>query len=153
MTWPAPEFDAVGRLRVVAAAYPSAGISEISVNVPFDDAWQWITNFERNTPRMDTIVRKVRLRRIVEGEYRMLVWLRWSPLPWPFRVTVEPGFCMMNARARAFLVLMAAVSEGPGRTRYAHAEGVPVHRLGFLQRRFQRMVEADLARLASNIPN
>jgi hypothetical protein len=151
VNWPAPELDAIGRLRVLAAAYPSAGVHEVVLDVPFDDAWAWITDFERNVPRMDTIVRRVRLRRGPGDEHRMLAWLRWSPLPWPFTVRIETGFCMMEGRARAFLVLMAAAPYGPGRTRYAHAELVPVRRFGFLRRRLQRMVEADLALLSRNV--
>jgi hypothetical protein len=151
VNWPAPKLDAIGRLRVLAAAYPSAGVDEVVLDAPFDEAWAWIMDLERNVPRMDTIVRKVRLRRGSGNEHRMVAWLRWSPVPWPFTVRIERGFCMMEGRARAFLVLMAAEPDGPARTRYAHAEAVPVRRFGFLRGRFQRMVEADLALLSRNV--
>jgi hypothetical protein len=151
MTWPVAELDAIGRLRALASAYPSAGIAEVALDVPFDEAWAWVTDFENNVPRLDTMVRKVRVRRLGDGRLRMLAWLRWSPLPWPFRVRVERGFCVMQARAKAFLVVMAAVPDDRGMTRYAHAEAVPIRRLGVLRRLYQRMVEADLARLRSNL--
>jgi hypothetical protein len=151
MSWPEVQLDAIGRLRVLAAVYPSAGTAEVSLDVPFDDAWTWLMDLERNVPQWDTLVRRVRLRRHADGDFRMLAWVRWSPVPWLFRVRIEPGFCIMQGRGRAFLVIMAAVPDGPGRTRYAHAEAVPVRRFGFLKRRFQRMVGADLVRLLGAI--
>jgi hypothetical protein len=147
MTWPDAELDAIRRLRVLASAYPSAGCAEVTLSVPFDDAWPWLMDLERNVPRWDTLVRRLRLRRLPEGEFHMWVWVRWWPIPWPFRVRIEPGFCIMQGRGRAFLVLMAAVPDGHGKTRYAHAEAVPLRRLRFLRRQFQRMVDADLAQL------
>jgi hypothetical protein len=147
MNWPEAQLDTIGRLHVLASVYPSAATAEINLDVPFDDAWSWLMDLERNVPRWDTVVRKVRLKQRPDGDFRMLAWARRSPLPWVFRVHIEPGFCLMQGRGRAFLVLMAAVPDGPERTRYAHAEAVPIRRLAFLQRRFQRMVTADLVNL------
>ena len=105
------------------------------------------------TPRFDTFVRKVRFKgRDRRGRMRMWVWVRGLPLvPLPFRVLIEDGFCLMQARARGFVVLMAAVPEGDGRTRYAHAEAIPIPGTGFLRRRLEHEVASDLRRLQRTI--
>jgi hypothetical protein len=147
VTWPVVELDAITRLRAVAAAFPNAGVGEVVLDVPFDDVWSWMMDFERTTARFDTAVRKVRIRSRTTSSLRMWAWSRGIPVPFHFDARIEPGFCMMRATGRAFLVLMAAVPDGDGRTRYAHAEAVPLPGLARLRPRLQRMVDADLGRL------
>jgi hypothetical protein len=151
MTWPVANLDPVRRLRVLASAYPSAGYGEVTLELPFEETWSWLTDFDRNVQRFDSTVARTRTTPRPDGDLSLLAWTRRNPIPLPFRVHVEPGFCMMRGRARLFLVLMAAVPLDEGRTRYAHAEAVPLRATGFLRRRVQRMVDADLQRLARNI--
>lgn len=149
--WPSVELDAITRLRAIATAYPNAGIGEVVVDAPFERVWSWITDFENTTPRFDDAIKKVRIVRRTPGGLRMHSWVRGSPVPLPFDVAIEPGFCLMRGQARAFLVLMAAVPEGDGRTRYAHAEAIPLPGLGALRPLLQRAVNSDLANLAKHL--
>lgn len=147
MTWPVAELGHIGRLRAVAAAYPSAGVGEVVLDQPFDEVWGWVMDFERTTPQFDGSVRRVRIRRRTADGVRIWVWTRWNPIPFHFDVTIEPGFCMMRATGRLFLVLMAAETDEQGRTRYAHAEAIPLPGTGWLRRLLHREVEGDLRRL------
>ena len=144
MTWPTAHLDPIGRLRALAAAYPNAGVGEVTVDVPFEDAWRWVTDFEHNVHRFDSEVAKIRVRHREGDRIRLWAWARFVPVPLPFDVTLEPGFCIMRGRFRAFLVVMAAVPTEDGRTRYAHAEAVPLPGAGWLRRVLQRTVDADL---------
>jgi hypothetical protein len=149
VTWPVAELGPITRLRAVAAGMPNAGVGEVTVGVPYDEAWAWMMDFERTTPQFDTYVKRVRIRRRTERGVRMWVWAGRNPVPYHFDVTVEDGFCMMRATGRLFVVLMAAVPDpdDPARTRYAHAEAIPLPGLGWLRRRLQREVDSDLRRL------
>ena len=151
MTWPTAELGQITRLRAVAAAYPNAGVGEVTVDVPFDDAWAWITDFERNTARIDKALSKARIRRRDGDRLSMWVWQRFNPIPLLFDVTIEPGFCIMRARGRLFLVVMAAEPAGDGRTRYAHAEAIPLPGTGWLRRLFDRAVKSDLGGVRTHI--
>jgi hypothetical protein len=144
-TWPDATLDPIRRLHVVAAALPNAGIGEIVVDRPYDEVWPWLMDLERSVPTFDAVVESIRIRGVGrDGRLRITARQRGNPLPMPFLVTVEDGWCLMQARARAFVVLMAAVPLDDGRTRYAHAEAVPIPGTGFLRARLQRMVDADL---------
>ena len=144
MTWPVVELDPITRLRAIAAAYPNAGVAEAVVDVPFEEAWAWVTDFERNVHRFDTEVAKIRIRHRDGGRVRLWAWARFVPIPLPFDVTVEDGFCIMRGRVRAFLVVMAAAPTADGRTRYVHAEAVPLPGVGWLRRLVQRVVDRDV---------
>jgi hypothetical protein len=71
-------------------------------------------------------------------------------LPLGFDVDLEDGWCWMVARPRVYVVAMAAEPDpdDPGRTRYAHLEGITV-RPRLLARatrwRSRRHVAADVA--------
>ena len=144
-TWPDATLDPIRRLHVVAAGLPNAGIGEVVVDRPYDEVWPWMMDLERSVPTFDSVVQRIRVRGTgSDGRLRITAWQRGNPLPMPFVVTVEDGWCLMQARARAFVVLMAAVPLDDGRTRYAHAEAVPIPGTGRLRARLQRMVDADL---------
>lgn len=151
MTWPVAELDSVSRLRALAAAYRSTGVAEVTVAVPFDEAWQWVTDFERNVPRLDTEVSRVRIRHRDGNRIRLWAWAPFVPVPLPFDVVVEPGFCIMRGRFRAFLVVMAAVPTPDGGTRYVHAEAVPRRGFGWVRRLIQRTVDADVRGFARHV--
>ena len=151
--WPEARLDPIRRLHVVAAGLPNAGVGEITVDVPYDEAWAWLMDLERSVPTFDTVVRRTKVRgRDRRGRLLLTAWQRGNPIPMPFVVTVEDGWCLMQARGRAFVVLMAAVPTADGRgTRYAHAEAVPIPGTGFLRPRLQRMVDGDLRGVARTI--
>lgn len=145
MTWPDATLDPIRRLHVVAAALPNAGVGEIVLDHPYEQVWAWLMDLERSVPTFDAVVQRIRVRGTApDGRVRLTAWQRGNPVPLPFVVTVEDGWCLMQARARAFVVLMAAVPTAEGGTRYAHAEAVPIPGTGFLRSRLQRMVDADL---------
>ena len=152
-TWPEARLDNVRRLHVVAAGLPNAGVGEVVVDRPFDEVWPWLMDLERSVPTFDTVVERITIRGTApDGRLRLTARQRGNPLPMPFLVTVEDGWCLMQARARAFVVLMAAVPTADGRgTRYAHAEAVPIPGTGFLRPRLQRMVDGDLRGVARTI--
>ena len=144
MSWPVADVGPIARLRAVAAAFPNAGVGEVVLDQPFGDVWAWMMDFERSTPTFDGHVRRVRIRRRTDAGVRMWVWTRWNPIPFHFDVSIEPGFCMMRATGRLFLVLMASETDEQGRTRYAHAEAIPLPGAGWLRRLLQREVDGDL---------
>jgi hypothetical protein len=146
--WPDVELDPIVRLRAVAAAFPSAAIRETVLDLGAEEAWAWVTDFERTVPRFDSQLSRVRITRRIDDEHlRMLVWARWLPLPLPMEVLVEPGYCLMRGRARTYLVVMAAVPTDDGRTRFVHCEAIPRHGLARAQRFLQRVVDADVRQL------
>jgi len=153
VTWPDASLDPIRRLRVVAAALPNAGVGEIVLDHPYDDVWAWLMDHEHAVPRFDREVRRIRVRGHDEqGRVLLTAWQRHNPLPMPFVVTIEDGWCLMQARGRLFTVLQAAVPvDGGARTRYAHAEAVPLPGTAFLRSRLQRMVDADLRGLARTV--
>jgi hypothetical protein len=70
-------------------------------------------------------------------------------VPLPFDVFLEDGFCLMRARARLYLVVMAAAPEDGGlRTRFLHMEAVPLPGTAVLRPLLRREVRSDLANLA-----
>ena len=148
-TWPVADLDPVTRLHAVAAGMPNAATAEVTVATPYDDTWRWLMDFELTTPQFDTAVKRVRIRRRTDRGVKMWVWAGPIPIPFHFDVTIEDGWCLMRATGRLFVVLMAAVPDpdDPGRTRYAHAEAIPLPGLGWLRRRLQREVDSDVRRL------
>ena len=148
-TWPEARLDPVRRLHVVAAGLPNAGVGEVVLDRPYDEVWSWMMDLERSVPTFDAVVRRLRVRgTTADGRLSLTAWQRGNPLPMPFVATVEDGWCLMQARARAFVVLMAATPLDDGRTRYAHAEAVPLPGTARLRPRLQRMVDADLQGVA-----
>lgn len=71
-------------------------------------------------------------------------------VPWPFTVRLESGFCLMQARGRAFTVVMAAAPEpgNPECTRFVHIEAVPVPGFRFVRPVLGRLVAHDVSNLA-----
>jgi len=144
MTWPDVALDPITRLRAVAARYPSAGICETVLDVPFADTWAWVTDFEHSVPRFDSQLTRAKITRRDGDHVKMLVWAKHVPVPLPIDACVEPGFCLMRGRARTYLVVMAAVPTVDGGTRFVHCEAMPWPGLSFLRPIIQRIVEADI---------
>jgi len=132
----------------VLAAAVAGGFAEVVLEVPYTRAWAWLSDLERSVPAFDTQVDRLRIRSRRPdsdgtGELISLTATNHR-LPVPFTARLEDGWCLMQARARAFIVVMAAVAEGPERTRYAHLEAVPLPGGRFLQRRLTRDVHHDI---------
>ncbi len=148
--WPEADLSTVDRLRILAATLPGAGHAEITIDVPFAEAWPRLMDLERSVPVADAGVRSLRVldrRILVDGSERLDV-RAWTTvgLPQRFDVRIEDGFCLMQGRSRLFVVVMAAEPEAddPSRTRYAHVEAVPRRGAGPLRRVMQRTVQSDV---------
>jgi hypothetical protein len=119
--WPGIALDPLLRLRVLAATLPGVALVERTLPVPFDEVWSFITDLERSIPAFDNLVRSVRiLEQSPDGrQLRLRAW----PSPFPFRVELSEGLCLMHSAA--FMVGMAAEPLGDDSTRFGHLEGVP----------------------------
>lgn len=156
--WPVASVGPIGRARALAASIPSAAWAEGVLDAPYDTAWPWVSDLEVSVPRFDTQVRALR---VVErgaadsgdGAERLRIRATTLGIGFPFDVRLEDGFCLMQARARLYLVLMAAEPHDDGaRTRFFHLEAVPLPGTRLLRSHLQRAVDADfrnLARLAA----
>jgi hypothetical protein len=145
--WPTANLDPIRRARILAAVMPG-GFAEVVLDVPYERAWAWLSDLERSVPAFDAMVDtlKITSRRATPdggGEDIRLTASRHH-VPIPFTVRLDDGWCLMRARGRAFLVVMAAVADGPSRTRYAQLEAVPLPGGRFLQGRLARDVRRDV---------
>jgi hypothetical protein len=153
--WPSAALGPIGRARVLAASIPSAAWTEGILDAPYATAWPWIADLAVSVPRFDTQVRRLRVltRRPEDGAERLRVAATSFGVSIPFDVRLEDGFCLMQARARVYLVLMAAEPhDGGARTRFMHLEAIPLPGTRLLRAHLQRTVDADfrnLARLAA----
>lgn len=150
--WPRAGLDPIMRARVLAASIPSAAAAETVLDAPFADTWAWIEDLPRSAPAFDRDVSSIRIRSQVDRGDRvrdLTATVRTHGVPYPFAIRLEPGFCVMQARARAYLVVMAAapMPGDPGRTRFVHVEGVPWPGTGFLAPVIERLVRADVRAL------
>ncbi len=154
--WPQGRLDTVARLRVVETAVRGVGTAERIIDAPFAEVWDFVSDLERAVPTFDSLVRKLRVRGrtpLPQGGERLdvLSWSTGSPVAMPFDVHLEEGLCLMRARGRVVFVGMAAVPEGPGRTRFRHVEGVPLPGGHLLRPVFRRTSRADLDRIAREL--
>jgi hypothetical protein len=153
--WPVATLGPIARARALGASIPSAAWTEGILDAPYDTAWPWVTDLEVSVARFDTQVTKVRvLARAPEGEAeRLRITASTFGVAFPFDVRLEDGYCLMQARARLYLVLMAAEPhDGGARTRFFHLEAVPLPGTRLLRGYLQRVVDADfrnLTRLAA----
>ncbi len=153
--WPVAGLGPIGRARALGASIPSAAWAEGILDAPYDATWPWITDLETSIPRFDTQVRKVRVvdRVPVDGAQRLRITASTFGVAFPFEVRLEDGFCLMQARARLYLVLMAAEPhDGGARTRFFHLEAIPLPGARLVRGYLQRVVDSDfrnLSRLAS----
>lgn len=154
MSWTdavAADLSTVGRARALAAATPGVGYIEVTFDMPFAEAWPLIADLERSVPAADPLVARLAVhdRRPVGDGTDELRFTTWSPLGWRLRFTarMEQGWCLMQARGRAFAVLMAAAPEpgDPERTRFCQFEGVPRRVAAPLRPLFRRTVRGDAA--------
>ncbi len=153
--WPVARFGPIARARALASSIPGAAWTEGILEAPYATTWPWVTDLEASVPRFDTQVRRLRVltRRAEGGAERLQIAATTYGIAFPFEVRLEDGFCLMQARARLYLVLMAAEPHDDGaRTRFFHLEAIPLPGTRVLRRVLQRGVDADfrnLARLAA----
>jgi hypothetical protein len=150
--WPVAGLDAIGRLRMIEAAVPAAAAAETVIEAPFDRVWSYVTDMERSIAEFDSMVSRVRIRHRAPApdgaeDLVLQAWAPGSPVPLVFDVRLEVGLCVMRARGRLYLVGMAAVAEGD-RTRFRHAEGVPLPGGRLLRPLARRTSRSDSRRIA-----
>ncbi len=149
--WPTSSLDPIARAKVLGHAIPSAAWHETIVDVPYERAWSWISDLERSVPSFDRVVSRLRVRDVrgVDGAEQLRLSVSNLGVPIPFEARIEEGFCLMQARARLYLVVMAAVPVDDGRRAHVlHLEAIPLPGTGFLRRWIQREVNNDLANMA-----
>jgi hypothetical protein len=148
--WPVAELGPIGRARALGKSIPSAACAEGILDAPYSATWPWIADLETSVPRFDTQVRAVRVveRAPADGAERLRITASSYGIAVPFDVRLEDGFCLMQARARLYLVVMAAEPhDGGARTRFFHLEAIPLPGSRFLRGYLQRGVDSDLRNL------
>lgn len=149
--WPVASLGPIARARTLGASIPGAAWAEGILDAPYATTWPWIADLEESVPRFDSQVRKVRVleRSTRDGAPRLRITASTFGVAVPFDVRLENGFCLMQARARIYLVVMAAEPHDAGaRTRFFHLEAVPLPGTRLLHNHLQRVVDADFANLA-----
>jgi hypothetical protein len=149
--WPMAAVGPIGRARALAASFPSAAWSEGILDAPYATMWPWIADLEMSVPRFDTQVRELRVlaRRPEDRAERLLIAATTFGVTLRFDVRLEDGFCLMQARARLYLVLMAAEPHDAGeRTRFFHLEAIPLPGTRLLRGIIERGVHGDFTNLA-----
>lgn len=143
--WPVASLDNVRRARVLAAALPGAGVVEETFDVPFDRYWGFVSDLERSVPAFDPHVRSITVESR-DGDRLVVRAVQPSGIRARFDVDLtDDGWCLMVQRGRLFTVVMAAVPDGPDRTRMIHVEAVPRRVVGRLLRPvMQRNVRLDV---------
>jgi hypothetical protein len=118
-TWPVADLDTVARLRVLAAAQPSAMFVEEVVEAPFDAVWAVASDLENELPRLLPDVRALRITD-ADGE-RLEAYARGhAGLRARFDIVLSPGWCLMQSR---FLLGGMAAAPVADRTRFAFLGG------------------------------
>ncbi len=119
--WPGVRLGPLMRLRVLGRTLPGVAFAERTLAFPFDDVWSFIADLEHSIPSFDPLVKSVRiLDRTADGEH---LTLRARPSPFPFRVELTEGLCVMHSAV--FMVIMAAEPLGRSSTQFGHLEGIP----------------------------
>ena len=152
MTWPTASLSPTARARALAAGIPGVVLQEGTLDAPFAEVWGFIADLERSVPafddagaRLEVVERDgTRLRIHTRASWRM------AGLPLDFDVDLEDGWCWMVSRPRLYVVAMAAEPDPaePGRTRYAHLEGITVRPRALARAtrwRSRRHVASDVA--------
>ena len=124
------------------------GFAEAVIDVPYERAWAWLSDLERSVPAFDRRVDRLRItarRPAPDGVAEDLSFVTTRRrVSLPFTARLEDGWCVMRARGRIFVVVMAAVPDGAGRTRYAQLEAMPLPGGRLLQSHFTRDVQHDV---------
>jgi hypothetical protein len=146
VAWPEAALTPLARARALAAAIPGAGYREATFDAPYATAWARLSDLERSVPAADKAVRRIRVkerRRLADGAEE-LRFTTTSPLGLftPFTARLEDGFCLMRAKGRIYVVVMAAEPTDDGRTRFGQIEAVP-RRWGWILKPLMRLTVGD----------
>lgn len=147
--WPVVELDTIERMRVLAAGLPHVALAETVIDAPFDAVWAIAGDLAGGVPRFEHDVRSIDILSR-QGDRIELIASASLGLRMRFQAVLRPGWCVMRSRAADIGMAAAAVDES--RTRFAHYEGSRwLGRAGRVL--FARLVERDLAKLASLVEN
>lgn len=151
-TWPTAVLGPLGRARALAAGLPGTALQEGVIDAPFDRVWGFVADLERSVPAFDDVVARLRIVDRDGARLRIRTRASWrmAGLPLDFDVDLEDGWCWMVSRPRIYVVAMAAEPDpdDPGRTRYAHVEGITVRPRALARAtrlRSRRHVASDVA--------
>ena len=148
--WPTATLGPVARARALAASIPSAAWAEGILDAPYDVTWRWVRDLEVSVPQFDSQVTRLQVieRRADDGAERLRIKAWSMGIGLPFDVRLEEGYCLMQARARLYLVVMAAEPHDDARkTRFFHVEAIPLPGAALMRRAIVRGVRADIANL------
>ena len=126
MTWPTATLDNGARARIIAAAVPSAAMDEVIIDAPYDQVWPWLSDLEHSVATFDPTVGRIRVLSRDGERWRVRSSMPLVPVGIPFDVRMEDGFCLMRAKWRFYMVVMAATPVDANRTRITHVEGIPL---------------------------
>jgi hypothetical protein len=117
--WPVAELDNIARLRILAAAQPSALFADALIDAPFDAVWTVAADLENELPTLLPDVRSLQI--TASGGGRLEADAKgYAGLRARFDIVLSPGWCVMQSRF--LLGGMAAVPAG-GQTRFAFLGG------------------------------
>jgi hypothetical protein len=151
--WPVATLDPIRRVRLLAESVPGCVLVERVVPGTAAGLWDYLSDltnigsFDQFVGRVEVHERQV-LAEVPDGVVEQIVVSAHVPAWGPgltMDVRLEPGICVMQARARLYLVVMAVADEGDGRVRHAHLEGVPLPGAGILRPLLRRHVARDVA--------
>lgn len=118
--WPVAESDDLARFRALAAGIRHAHVTEGTVEAPFDRVWSLIDDLEGAFGLIEPDMRGVRVRSREGDRVEALAVSRWG-MRALLRGTLRPGRLWLQSRF--LLIGVAAVPEGPQRTRVAFTGG------------------------------
>lgn len=148
MNWPMATIDNGARARIIAAAVPSAAVDDVVIDAPYHEVWQWLSDLERSVPEIDPTVRGLKVLSRHGEHWRIRASAPLVPVMLPFDARMEDGFCLMRAKWRLFLVVMAATPLDENRTRITHVEGIPLPFTRWLRPLLRRFVRLDTKGMA-----
>jgi hypothetical protein len=152
IAWPDAQVRPIARAKLIGGAIGAAAWAETTLPVPFEQAWRFIGDIERSVPAFDENVDRLIVRsRVDDGDReRLRARVTSFHLTLPLSVTLESGFCLMQAPLRSYLVVMACEpGEDAQSSRFLHLEGVPIAPGRLVRRFLQRLVDGDVANMTA----
>jgi hypothetical protein len=121
--WPQVIPDPVAKMRAIAEGVPYCAVRETILDAPFERVWDFVSDLEHNTARIEGGVRRVEILDRAEESLRIRSHLIMG-FSIEADVVLRRGWCLMNSRVGQ--IGMAARPEGDARTRFIHFEGSPL---------------------------
>jgi hypothetical protein len=117
------EPDAIARLHALAAGISGASVTEGVVAAPFERVWAHIADLEGGFGDFEPDMKRLTVIRAEEGRVEALAVSRYG-MRAHLRGNLRPGWCWLQSRF--LLIGVAAVPDGPERTRVALTGGVRI---------------------------